>query len=182
MAASENYFSALGVEKRFAVDRGALEKRFYEISRALHPDRFTAAGSDARTRSLERMSLLNQAYQTLRNPEALRDYVLSLEGVSAPKAQIPAELANDWFEVQDMLSEEPELAQALVEKFEEKLVSVAKLEETQVAELEAELDRSGLDRLEMNRTALERLAQRVQARAYLKSLARDIERIKGRFK
>src|SRR4051794_13563255 len=39
VSAAENYFNALGVPVQFAQDRATLEKRFYELSRVLHPDR-----------------------------------------------------------------------------------------------------------------------------------------------
>lgn len=172
-----DYFLVFGVEPRFSQDRVALEKRYYEISRALHPDRFTAAGFEAKNRSLERMSLVNQAYETLRNPDLLREYILSTRGVSLGKAQIPLELAEDWFEVQDFLMDEPDLAHALLEKFEEKFAAVVQREEQALSQLESELDQVGLDP-----AGLERLAKAVQSRSYLKSLSRDIERIKGRFK
>src|SRR6476620_11048898 len=59
---SETYFTALGVPKKFNLDHAEVEKRFYEISRALHPDRFTNADIQSRVLSLERMSFLNRAY------------------------------------------------------------------------------------------------------------------------
>src|SRR4051794_2946683 len=73
---TDDYFGAFGVERRFSQDRSFLEKRFYELSRGLHPDRFSNASPQARNNSLERMSFINQAYGTLKNPSFLREYLL----------------------------------------------------------------------------------------------------------
>ena len=160
-----------------------LEKRYYEATRALHPDRFTATGVAVRNRSLERMSWINQAYQALKQPDSLRQYLLESEGVPAPKAQIPAELAEDWFEIRDMLMEEPEIGLALIGKFEEKLSAVKLERESQLGSLEADADaRAGSDAdADGRRKLLERIAQLAQEKNYVASMERDIERIKKQF-
>jgi molecular chaperone HscB len=98
----QDYFSLLGAKRAFSQDPAELERRFYAISRALHPDRF-AAGPDPKWKviSVERMSAVNRAYQTLTKADRLRDYLLELEGVTkeggktaAEKTKIPAELAE----------------------------------------------------------------------------------------
>lgn len=172
----EDHFWVFGVARRFSQDGAELERRFYRVSRALHPDRFSAAAPEARKASLERMSLLNDAYATLRNPEALRDYVLKLEGISVPKAQLPAELAESWFELQDTLAEDPAAAAARLAGFETALKELQARAEGALRSRESALDRDGLPR-----EGLEKLAHEIQARAYLKSLERDVERLRARF-
>ncbi|MCM2276484.1 MAG: hypothetical protein NDJ89_00215 [Oligoflexia bacterium] len=172
---AEDYFTAFAVPRRFVQDRAELERRFYQASRALHPDRFGAASVEARKASVERMSLLNDAYGTLRDPEALREYLLRLEGVEPPKAGIPEDLAESWFELQDTLGESPELARTRLEVFETELQLVKSRLESVIRTLEGQSDREGLPR-----EVLEKLARQSQARNYLRSLERDLERIRGK--
>ena len=120
----QDYFTLLGVKRGFVQNLPDLESRFYAISRALHPDRF-AAGSDSKWKviSVERMSAVNRAYQTLTKADRLREYLLELEGVTAgeKKSVIPAELAEEWFELQDAVMENPESAAVKLDMFERDL-------------------------------------------------------------
>lgn len=155
-----------------------LQKRFYEISRALHPDRFTTADSLQKQRSLERMSFLNDAYRTLRDPVALRDYVLELHGlkVDGARGQIPMELAEGWFELQDAIADDPAGAAERIRSFQNELSNYRARSDEKLKSLEAELDR--LDRAEeAYREGLAKLSHAVQELSYLRSLARDVARM-----
>jgi molecular chaperone HscB len=169
---SENYFDLLGVAKKFRQDRQQLEKNFYVVSRALHPDRFTSAKLEAKTNSLSRMSLMNQAYGVLKDPHRLREYFLKLEGVSLPKSAMPAELAEDWFEIQDLLMDDPSAARGRVLDFENHLIQVRKKSEENLREFEQQYD------LQAAPDILNKIAQEMQSESYLSSLQRDVERIK----
>lgn len=175
MRASEDYFSVFGVSPAFGQDASLLQKRFYETSRALHPDRFSTGRAEWRARSLERMSFVNEAFRTLRDPALLRDYVLKLEGVSKPSVGAPVELSESWFEIQDLLLEDPEKAQASLEKFAGDLSALKTRFEDELGQLERELDDSGFAR-----EGLQRLARKMQEMSYLKSMERDLERVRQR--
>lgn len=177
----EDYFTAFGLNRGFALDRKSLEKTFFEISRALHPDRFASRGADAKTRSLERMSFLNEAYRTLKSPELLRDYLLELEGIEKPaskggkSATIPMELAESWFELQDSLTEDPERARHMLAGFEAELNRLKDAETMKIVGLEKSYDES------KSRPSLTEIGKLVQSLSYLKSMERDVGRIKERF-
>ena len=125
------------------------------------------------------MSLLNQAYQTLKNPSELRDYVLNLRGYGPDKAKgsseakmsaVSMDLAEAWFEVQDLLTEDLGLARERLKAFEAKLATAVDEAEKVLVSLESDYDRNG--------SSLEKLAQAVRTQSYLKSLQKDVERIK----
>jgi hypothetical protein len=123
------------------------------------------------------MSFLNQAYQTLKNPEALRDYLLSVEGVSAPaKGQLPIELAEGWFELQDLMMEDRDAARARMPAFEAELGGFLDRSEQNLLSLERSYDENPA---QDKKEKLETLAREIQARQYLKSLERDIGRFKN---
>jgi molecular chaperone HscB len=185
-----DYFEVFGLPRRFGVDRAALERRFYELSRETHPDRFAAGGAAGIRLAMERMSLLNEAYRVLKSPEELRSYFLRLEG-HEPEAQtgsshkqrqqIPAELAESWFELQDAVMEEPESASERIAAFEARLGELRSQGHGQLVEVEREIDRASGDGRKPSSELLDRLASGIRAQSYLKSMERDVERLKGRF-
>ena len=75
------HFAVLGVPEGYAVDVAALEKRYRELSRQVHPDRFARADARARRASMERSVQLNDAWKTLRDPVKRAEYLLSLAGL-----------------------------------------------------------------------------------------------------
>lgn len=74
-------FAALGLPVRFDVEPAALEARFRERSREVHPDRFVGAAAAERARALVATRALNDAYQVLRRPARRAEAVLARHGV-----------------------------------------------------------------------------------------------------
>src|SRR5204862_4463497 len=62
-------------------DVAELERRYKEMTKVLHPDRFARADERARRASLKRSIQLNQAWRTLKDPVRRAEYLLSLAGV-----------------------------------------------------------------------------------------------------
>src|SRR5579863_10112572 len=91
------YYEALGLEPRLALDPDELRKRFYERSRGTHPDLMGSAAED-------RMALLNDAFRTLRNPVPRAEYFLSERGIQLSK-DVPPELLEEVFELNMALEE-----------------------------------------------------------------------------
>jgi molecular chaperone HscB len=77
---TEDHFSLLGLPRQFAIEPGELERRFRELSRRLHPDRFVRAEPRERRLSLERATRLNDAYRYLRDWRLRAAYLLKLAG------------------------------------------------------------------------------------------------------
>jgi molecular chaperone HscB len=183
-----NYFSALGVKRRFGQNKADLESRFYKLSRELHPDRFATGSADERREALEKMSLVNEAYGTLKDPVRLRDYFLKLAGVGGDaKAQIPVELAESWFELQEVLMEDPVEGQQKVEAFKTELLDLKEKKKQDILALEAGIDRQ-LDQIATDSgddlggaiPLFQKLATLVRDLNYLDSMERDVERIRGK--
>jgi molecular chaperone HscB len=75
-----DHFQVLGVEPRFGLDVADLERRYKELTKVLHPDRFARADERARRASLQRSIQLNEAWRTLKEPVRRAEYLLSLAG------------------------------------------------------------------------------------------------------
>ena len=96
-----NYFDFFGIERQLALDEVALQKRFYELSRQWHPDRFTRKSIEEQNEALEATSLLNDGYRTLRDPVKRAEYVLTEEGFPIGEQgskDVPPELLEEVFE------------------------------------------------------------------------------------
>jgi len=76
-----DFFTLLGLPQRFELDTVALDARFRELQREVHPDRFAAADDAARRASMMLATQINAAYQTLRSPLKRASYLLEQSGV-----------------------------------------------------------------------------------------------------
>src|SRR5579864_7947804 len=197
-----NYFEFFDLPRKLTLDVVALEKQFYTLSRRLHPDRFAGRPLAEQEAALEKSSLLNDAYRTLKDPILRTQYLLKLEGVEleeqskaateaarasgiSKKQIVPPELLEEVFELNMQLQEmraakqmgedEPELRRDLMTA---KDAFDAKMVETQ-AELE------GLwkawdagDEAEKAR-AKEAMVSLLNKRSYLRNLVRDVNEALG---
>ena len=114
MNLNENHFELFGLPARFAVDAAALDARYRELQREVHPDRFAAASRAEQRVSMQLATRVNEAYQTLKSPLRRAGYILQLRGVD-PKfetdtAMQPEFLAEQmsWRERIEAGSEKPE--------------------------------------------------------------------------
>ena len=81
-SSSEDAFALLGLAPAFEVDLAALERAFFERSKALHPDRVAGAPAAERVAALSRSRALNDAYQLIKKPIARAEYLLARAGVT----------------------------------------------------------------------------------------------------
>jgi len=78
---SKNYFELFGLPVTYIVDVNALAERYRELQRIVHPDRFANAPDQARRLSVQGASLINEAYEILKDPLSRGSYLLTLHGV-----------------------------------------------------------------------------------------------------
>jgi molecular chaperone HscB len=77
----QSYFALLELAERYDADLDEMEQAFHRLSRTLHPDRFAGASALERRLAVQRTTLLNDAYRTLRDPLRRGTYLLQREGV-----------------------------------------------------------------------------------------------------
>jgi len=103
-----DYFDFFEIPRRLTLDAKDLEKRFYALSRQLHPDLYSRKSAREREYSLEATAILNDAYRTLRDPISRALYVLRLEGFEISEQgtkDVPPELLEEVFELNMALEE-----------------------------------------------------------------------------
>ena len=97
-----DYFAFLDLPRHLGLDAKDLEKRFYALSRQLHPDLHSRKSQAEREQAEESTAVLNDAYRTLRDPIARAEYLLKLEGFDIGEQttkDVPPELLEEVFEL-----------------------------------------------------------------------------------
>jgi molecular chaperone HscB len=189
LTAIDDYFAVFGLPRKLTVDGEALRARFYELSRAHHPDFHQGADAEAQAETLARSALVNRAYRALRDPLARVEYLIALEegrdtreGVTVRPAA-PRELLAEMLEVQEALEEAKaagmdEGGRARLREERERLIGRKRAEEDAVVGRAADWDaalNAGADR----RSLLEWFKARLAARAYLRTAIEDLSEALG---
>ena len=82
-------FQVLGIPRRYDVDLAAVARIHRELSRALHPDRFAAAGASERRASLEKATEVNEAFRVITDPVRRAEALFALAGVATGETREP---------------------------------------------------------------------------------------------
>lgn len=102
-----SYFEILNVS--VGADDATLTRRFRELSRVYHPDRWATADADTQTAALDGAAIINDAYRTLKDPFARAEYLLRRERGVRPddnkNAKPPQALFARVLELQETLME-----------------------------------------------------------------------------
>jgi molecular chaperone HscB len=201
-----DYFQVFGLPRRLQLDRAALEKRFYQLSRKLHPDLYARASDQEQQWSLEKSSLLNDAWRTLRDPLFRTEYLLELQGIrleeqsrdatdaatasgTAKQQIVPPDLLEEVFELNMQLEEmrmahasgedDPALKadlQAARQNFAEQLEAAMQ----QLQSLWVEWDNAAEAENEAaQQAAQQKIVSLLNRRSYIRNLVRDVQQALG---
>lgn len=92
-----DHFALLGLPRHYPLDEKKLERAYLKSSRLVHPDFFGGKPKDEQAQAMRHTALLNDAYQTLRDPVRRGEYLLRLLGgktASADRHTPPCFLAE----------------------------------------------------------------------------------------
>ena len=113
-----NYFTLFGLSDQFNINIEQLTEVYQSLQKTVHPDRFAHASSQEQLIAVQKSSMINDAFQTLKNPLTRAYYMLTLRETNMPNEQ--ASFGDTSFlmrqmELREMLSEvkdsnNPELA------------------------------------------------------------------------
>jgi len=106
---SKNHFELFGLPVSFIVDGAALGERYRDLQRLVHPDRYASGTGQEQRLSLQQTTRINEAYETLKNPVARAQYLLSLHGIDM---QAEKETTRDIAFLTEQLQLREELEQA----------------------------------------------------------------------
>lgn len=185
MSGRSDYFKVFELPRKLGIDGDELQRRFYELSRRVHPDFFQTGTPAEQAWSLERSALINRAYRTLRDLVSRVEYLIQLEegretkeGATGIKPQAPTDLLEEMLEVQEALQEAK--AGGLdgprrqhLRDVQARLTERRKSEEASLLDLargwDAVVDGGG-----ERKALLDRMQQALAARAYLDTVINDL--------
>jgi molecular chaperone HscB len=98
-------FDVLALTPAFDLDANELERRYRELQRQFHPDRFARAAGSERRQSLLRAVDVNQAYRTLRDVLARAELLLVRLGGEAGERLADPALLMEIMELREALAE-----------------------------------------------------------------------------
>jgi len=164
------YYDALGLDPKLALDLEDLKQRFYDRSRQWHPDRFSRATPGERQRALDLTATLNDAFRTLRDPIQRAEYFCSEQGLQ-PSKNPPRDLLEEVFEL-NMAIEEARLGNGA-----EREAAMTQVREM-LAATDADLQRlfTRYDSEAHSRAVLGSIRAALDRRRYIANLARDLEK------
>ena len=115
MNLNQNHFELFGLPRQFSVDAVALDARYRELQREVHPDRFATASDAERRLSMQMATQVNEAYRTLKAALPRARYLLELAGVDAAaeaNTAMPADFLMEQMEWREGLEEAGRLGDA----------------------------------------------------------------------
>lgn len=157
-------FELFGLPEQFAQDRAAIDARWKELQREVHPDRFAAQGAAAQRVAMQWSVRINEAYQRLKDPLKRAAYLCELRGApidAERNTAMPAEFLMEqmeWREALDDAATDHEL-EAVSDRLDEARRRV-------LHDIERLLDRDGDARA---------AAQQVRAMMFIERFAHDVE-------
>ncbi len=102
-----DFFSFFGLRPSPTLDESALKQTFYANSKRFHPDFHTLEAEATQREVLEKSTLNNQAYKTLRQEDTRLKHLLELRGILGAEGtnQVPQDFLMEIMEVNEALME-----------------------------------------------------------------------------
>lgn len=101
-------FVLFGLPQRFAQEPQAIDQRWKDLQRQVHPDKFAAQGATAQRLAMQWSVRINEAYRRLKDPLARAAYLCELGGVALQahsNTAMPAEFLLQQMQWREALDE-----------------------------------------------------------------------------
>src|SRR3569833_2357873 len=102
-----NFFEFYGIPESFYPDTALLKKKFYELSKAYHPDFYANEPEEKQQEILELSTINNKAWQTLSDPAKRLEYILRQHEllVDGAKPALPGDFLMEMMDINERLME-----------------------------------------------------------------------------
>jgi len=91
----DNYFELFGLPVSCEIETDRLEAQYRTLQAEHHPDRVSSAEDQVRLEAMQRTSIVNDAYETLKSPLKKAGYLLKLAGMD-PEEHNQAHLQGEF--------------------------------------------------------------------------------------
>ncbi len=117
----ENLFAILGLSPAFTLNLKALEQAYFAAQRVTHPDRVIGKPEAERIAAVTRSQLVNDAYETLKDPLRRAEHLLELQNIHAlaDEQKVPADILDEMMELRERVFDHGDDGAALVALIEE---------------------------------------------------------------
>ena len=175
-APAADFFELFGMEEQLSLDAGELQRRFYELSRKLHPDLYVRKSEQERQNAVDASALLNDGYRTLRDPVKRAEYVLKRHGFDIGEQRskdVPPELLEEVFELNMALEE----IRGGDESARDQLEAAGERFKTMLGDIDRELQ-SEFERFDASRESdvLASIRRILNRRRYIQNLVNEVEK------
>ena len=101
----QSLFEILGMEPSFTLNLKALEQAYFTAQRVTHPDRFIGKPEAERVAAISRSQLVNDAYETLKDPLRRAEHLLELQNIHAlaDEQKVPNEILMEMMELRERI-------------------------------------------------------------------------------
>ncbi len=171
---SQNYFELFGLPADFRVDLDEVSLRYRDLQKVVHPDKFANAGEQQQRIAMQSATLVNEAYQVLKDPLRRAQYLLSLKGRDADGENLTtsdAAFLMQQMELREAL-EEARGAEDPLEELDKLLDSIKAAINEQIAKLTILLESS-------TQADLEAAMESVYKMQFLKKLYSEAEALEA---
>ena len=171
-----DYFELFGIARGLDVDEASMQRRFYELSRQFHPDKYAGGSAEEQQYALDATAQINDAWRVFRDPVKRAEYLLKLEGFDIGEQRskdVPPELLEEVFELNMMLEELREGDESTRPRLEEERGRFVELLATVDSDLRNEFRRYDRERDSSVLSAIRGILNR---RRYIQNLVNEVER------
>ncbi len=100
-----NYFELYSLPVSFHPDQNVVKQQFYALSKKYHPDFYINESLEKQEEVLELSTLNNKAFQVLKSPQKVLQYVLELKGVisEGENYTLPQSFLMDMMDVNEAI-------------------------------------------------------------------------------
>jgi len=164
----QNHFQLFGLAQSCQIDTAQLEQQYHALQALVHPDKSTHLPHAEQRVAMQRATLVNEAYQTLRSPLRRARYLLSLYGVDTQEETntvMPLDFLMEQMEWREAVSEARQARdEAALAQLEARLQrETRELEAQLTVKIDAEKDYAAAAGLVRKLRFMEKLAEEIHA-------------------
>lgn len=166
--AAKNHFQLFGLVPLFRLDTAKLEQSFRALQAQVHPDKSAHLADSEQRLAMQRSTMANEAYQTLKSPIKRARYLLSLQGVDTQEetnTAMPVKFLMAQMEWREAVAEAEHLRDvAALDQLESRMKQDTRELEAQLAvKIDDERDYQAASELVRKLRFMEKLAEEISS-------------------
>lgn len=172
-----NYFELYDLPVSFHPDQNVVKQQFYALSKKYHPDFYINESQEKQEEVLELSTLNNKAFQVLKNPQKVLQYVLELKGIisEGENYTLPQSFLMEMMDVNETIMDlqfDPDAA-----KLADVRGEIAQIEQSLSAELSAHTAQFDTQEIEQQQISLASIKDLYYRNKYIQRLKESLTKL-----